>query len=354
MNLSSKLKLLIVLQDKGRYYTGLGESYVRAFNKYDINLSTFNLFPDYVNGLKSRLAGLFKSIESSFIKKLNEYLVSFVDGLEPNAILVIKGAYLSPDSLRLLRLKHPCALLLCLNPDDPFNSNKGASNNRIRESIKLYDIYITWSKNLVTKLKQYGANEVIYLPFAADPEIIYPVKLSNSDRTSFDSDVSFIGNCDEERESWIYKVSKIVGEINCDLNFRLYGDGWKNVSNVEIKDKVEGLELLKALSGSKINLNILRLQNKNSHNMRTFEIPASGGFMLHERSDEAMDFFKEGKEAEYFSTPDELLEKSEFYLKNDDLRKKISKAGYEKIFRAVYTYENMAKQLLSIVSKNLL
>ena len=49
--------------------------------------------------------------------------------------------------------------------------------------------------------------------------------------------------------------------------------------------------------------------------MRTFEIPASKGFMLHEKSEEVMDFFEEGKEAEYFSSPEEVLDKLKFYLR---------------------------------------
>ena len=59
-------------------------------------------------------------------------------------------------------------------------------------------------------------------------------------------------------------------------------------------------------------MNVLRLQNKGSHNMRTFEIPASGGFMLQERSNEVLEFFEEGKEIECFSSVKELKDKINF------------------------------------------
>lgn len=347
MRLSDKFKLLVVLQDRGIYYTDLGESYLRAFNKCGINVAVFNLSPDFVNRLALRLGTNFKSIENYVLKKLNTDLVGYVEEEKPNAILIIKGTYLSSNSLRFIKQKYPNVLIFCFNPDDPFNSNKGASNKQIRESIKLYDVYLTWSKRLVAKLKHHGARDVFYLPFAADPEIIYPVKLPRNDKSNFNCDISFVGNSDEERQTWIKKISKLMHKNSYDCNFRIYGNGWKKINNIELKCKIEGLKLLKAFSGSKINLNILRLQNKHSHNMRTFEIPASSCFMLHERSEEAMDFFKEGKEAEYFSTTEELLDKSEFYLNNEDLREKISSAGYEKIFRAGYTYENRAKQLLT-------
>ncbi len=75
--------------------------------------------------------------------------------------------------------------------------------------------------------------------------------------------------------------------------------------------------------------------------MRTFEIPAAGGFMLHEYSEEAADFFKEGIEAEFFRDAAECADKIKYYFKDDNLRNKIARAGYEKIFSAGYTYSNL-------------
>ena len=49
--------------------------------------------------------------------------------------------------------------------------------------------------------------------------------------------------------------------------------------------------------------------------MRTFEIPACFGFALSTKTKEQQDFFKEGAEADYFSTPEELKQKIDFYLK---------------------------------------
>ena len=82
--------------------------------------------------------------------------------------------------------------------------------------------------------------------------------------------------------------------------------------------------------------------------MRTFEIPACGGFMLHERSAEALGFFEEGKEAEFFGSEGELKDKIGFYLKNETLRMNIAKAGYQRCLKSGYLYTDRARQILKI------
>ena len=277
--------------------------------------------------------------------------MKIVDSFQPEFIFVIKGIYLKPNTLKSIKEINSNIIISCFNPDDPFSLEKGSSNNNIREAIKYYDVYFIWNKLLLDKLKEKGSNEVYYLPFAADPNIIYPVELSHEEKTMFKCDISFVGNGDEERKRYICNIKSLMEGRGNSFNFRIYGDNWKKAKRIELKPKVEEKDLLSAFSGSKIDINILRKQNKKSHNMRTFEIPASGGFMLHERSEEAMGFFTEGVEAEYFSSPEELLDKCKYYLTHVEKRKDLEKKGYEKIFSAGYTYENRVREILGLVKK---
>ena len=116
-----------------------------------------------------------------------------------------------------------------------------------------------------------------------------------------------------------------------------------------------GEEFSKVCNSAKIILNIIRKQNFeypgrniSSHNMRTFEVPACGGFLLSARTDEAKGFFEEDREAVYFSTPEELKQKIDFYLKNEELRKEIAEAGYKRLSNSSYSYIDRAKKIIEV------
>ena len=63
---------------------------------------------------------------------------------------------------------------------------------------------------------------------------------------------------------------------------------------------------------------------------------------------ETAELFEEDKEIVMFKTPEELVEKSGYYLSHDEEREKIAKAGYEKVLNC-YTYEKKLKRLMEWV-----
>ena len=73
--------------------------------------------------------------------------------------------------------------------------------------------------------------------------------------------------------------------------------------------------------------------------------------MLAERTPEQRELFEEGKEAEFFGTVDELLEKTTFYTKHDKARQKIAAAGRERCLRSGYDYPSRMNRMLVQVQK---
>ncbi len=81
--------------------------------------------------------------------------------------------------------------------------------------------------------------------------------------------------------------------------------------------------------------------------MRTFELPARGGFMLHEASKDLSELFTPGKHCDDFSTPAELREKVTYYLDHESERRAIAQAGHERAVQMNYQW--WAQSVLDVV-----
>lgn len=325
---------------------GMGKSFLRAFSELKIEAKIFdeerfykNNSPFASNRYSHRLFWRFLALplQKEILKRTTEE--------KPDLVLILKGWLIKPDTVLKIKKLLPQTLLFNFNSDNPFNTwHHGNSNNWIRKSIPLYDAYFIWGKFLIEPLKKAGAKIVEYLPFGYDSYVHYPIKIDEKEKNFYSSDIAFVGSWDEERENWLNHL--------LDYDLKIWGNSWQK-ANKKLQEKWQkkemvGEEFSRVCGASKIILNFIRKQNASAHNMRTFEVPACAGFMLATRTEEQKEFFEEAKEADYFSTPAELKEKINFYLKNNELRQKIAAAGYKKLLSANYSYTDRAKRILEI------
>ena len=104
----------------------------------------------------------------------------------------------------------------------------------------------------------------------------------------------------------------------------------------------------KVFYSSKINLNITLRSIESGIPMRIFDIMSVGGFVLTNYQEEISDLFAEGKEIVTFKTPEELIDKADYYLKHDTERINIGINGYKKV-KNCYTYEHQLRKIISIL-----
>lgn len=215
------------------------------------------------------------------------------------------------------------------------------------ECIPLYDIHFTTKSYILDDMKRLGAKKIVFTNQLFESTYHHPMNLTDEERNRLGGDVGFIGAWEKER------CDSILFLANHGIKVKVFGDGkwgeYKNNPNLTIYPGVFSADYSKALQAFKVSLCFLRKMNFDQQTSRTMEIPGCGGFMLAERTDEHLALFEEGKEAAFFSSNEELLEKCRYYLAHDEERKAIAEAGHKKCETAGYSNEKGIKKMLDMV-----
>ncbi len=276
-------------------------------------------------------------VVSAITRRVNNHVMSAefvrtVEKVKPDAVVFLKGETILASAIREVKERFR-PIMVQWYPDSPFNVEvKNATRDSIA-SIPLFDIYYIYAESLIAPLRDAGARRVEYLPFCYDPEMLKPpASVSDEDRQKYATDVVFAGTWEPMREWWLEKITE--------FDLSVWGNMWDRVpADTPLRKRwrgaaVYGEEISKLFAVSRIHLNFLREQNKDSNNVRTFEIPGFGGFLLTQRSKEqAEELFTEGKEIACFETVDELKEKIRYYTDHEDERLAIARAGNERAVR---------------------
>jgi spore maturation protein CgeB len=271
----------------------------------------------------------------------------------PDIIFIVKGNILKPRIVKKIRKNFPHLKLINWTLDDMF-----AKHNRsiyYAKSIRFYDLVVTTKSYNCNndELPSLGVKKILFQNNGFLSLLHKPCYLC--DETNYSHDVVFIGSAELDR----LKLMNAMALSGIVIN--IYGVGWERKvfaqymhQNLIIHhQELRGDSYSNALSCSKISLCFLRKINRDLQTARTVEIPACGGFMLAERTDEHQKMFLEGVEAEYFEGVDELIAKTKYFLenKNKNERIKIARNGRERCLKSDYSLENRAKEILNKITQ---
>jgi spore maturation protein CgeB len=258
---------------------------------------------------KSPINKVLVSVGLTYLQtSIQKRLLAELNGHYFNLIWIFKGMELTPQTISVL--KKQTSRLINFNPDNPFIfSGKGSGNKNISKSINLYDEYFTYDYQVMSRLESEFDIKCTFVPFGFDNEVISNEELS--DLVEINA-VCFVGNPDTYR-------SKIIEEIlNKGLPLHVYGHDWQKHlkhPNLTIHRSVYGKDYYKTLRKYRVQLNIMRMHNLESHNMRSIEVPGSGGIMLAPRTKDHEAFFKEGEEAFFYNDVNDLVDQVDKILK---------------------------------------
>lgn len=280
----------------------------------------------------------------------NSRLVRRVREVQPELAVIVKGEYLMPETVEAARIAG--TEVAVVHPDDPLPES---ANHRpeLLPDARAATCNFIWSRRLARRLDATGARNVTYLPFAWDrkvfPYVARHLGQASGDRTA--PDVVFVGGWDRRRERWLEPVAER-------FELEIWGpDYWATrtrrgslVRECWQGRTLRGREAAEAVVGADIALNVLREQNlPGGTNMRTFEVPGAGGFLLSTRTSGATEIYSEGEAGAYFGSLDEMLEKIAHYLSHPEERRAIARRSHE-ITASGHRYAHRAGRILEVLA----
>jgi len=191
----------------------------------------------------------------------------------------------------------------------------------------------TLNEEVVPKYKSIGYERVVVTQPACNPRMYQKLKVKKM------WPVSFVGQTHSNRK-------RIVTELKRrNIKIATWGQGWRN-------GVVSFGKMVKIFNQSKININFtdtsfsfrfgrflpwffqpINIESSMPTtilNGRVFEVPMCGGFLLTDSARNLEKCFDIGKEIVVYDSLEDLVEKINYYLKNDKKRDKIAKAGHER------------------------
>ena len=277
----------------------------------------------------------------TFYRKTNTALIEQCQQEKPDVVWIFKGVELFPETLK--KIRNLGIRLVNYNPDHPLiRTSISHGGDQMEKCIPLYNAHFCYSRVLVKHIQDQWRVQSFYLPFAYEPSEVHRLDTTQSADIP---KVCMVGNGDLIRANHVRKL------LQNKIQVALYGHYWKRFlkpsAECEIFPAVYGEKFWQTLFDYRVQLNVFRLHNVGSHNMRTFEIPSIGSLQLAPFSPEHVDFFHEGEEIWMYRDMNEMVQKAHMLLQlsraeADRLRCK-SKVRCE---AEEYTYEHRARQVI--------
>ena len=177
-------------------------------------------------------------------------------------------------------------------------------------------------KRAVEEFKRDGV-EASWLPHAVEPQA-YP----NFNLLTKHFDVCFVGHINSGNR--VDMLDRAFKEIpNFYYGQRLFEDAARKYAE------------------SKVCLNISHMDDLN---MRTFEVMATGSFLLTNDIPTIHDLFEDGKHLVLYKDLDDMVEKARYYITHDDERENIARAGQAEVL-AKHTIKHRVDEILSTISE---
>jgi len=291
----------------------------------------------------------------SVVDEINRLVLEDARKFRPDLVWAEKQEFLRAETIEELRKLG--ARTVHFTPD-PYFSLDWKRTRLMDEAMRTFDALV-YCKSYEREQYEGIGKPTVYMPLGYCDEVHRPLA---SEDARWRCAIGFLGGWEPRRENLLHAVAAagfdvkiwggyweflrdgkwtprrhfILQQLAGRDRFRFHTD--ELLSRAHQGGEVYADDYARALSGSKIGVGFLRKAWPDQHTTRTFEIPACGSLLLADRTGEHQQFFEEGKEAEFFASCEELLDKVQFYCNNEPARKRVADGGYKRCKEGGYAY----------------
>jgi spore maturation protein CgeB len=302
----------------------------------------------------------------SVVDEINRLVLEGARKFRPDLVWAEKQEFLRAETIEELRKLG--ARTVHFTPD-PYFSLDWKRTRLMDEAMKTFDALV-YCKSYEREQYESIGKKTVYMPLGYCDEVHRPLA---SEDARWRCAIGFLGGWEPRRESLLHAVAAagfdvkiwggyweflrdgkwtprrhiILRQLAGGDRFRFHTD--ELLSRAHQGGEVYADDYARALSGSRIGVGFLRKAWPDQHTTRTFEIPACGSLLLADRTEEHQEFFEEGKEAEFFSSSEEFLDKLRFYCSNEAARKGVADRGYRRCKEGGYAYVCRLRAVLDVM-----
>jgi hypothetical protein len=317
---------------------------LRALQGLGVTVVPFDITP-YHNAGSRLLRTLGHRLKlGPYVRRLNKDLVAAAESAGAlTHVWIDKGVWVWPETLHRVR-QHTGAALVHFTWDSQFVLNR--SRYFVR-AVPLYDVLFTTKRFELDAYRRHGARSVRLTSQAFDACRFDNREPSSDARIRYASDVCFIGHHELHYEQRVRVL------VDRKTGMRVWGNRWPRAARrkpwlrrVVAGDGLWGEAYPQALRCAKIALGLLSKWIPETVTTRSVEIPACGTMLVAERTPDHQALFEEGKEAEFFGSDEELQDKVTFYLRHDECRERMARAGRRRCLDGGYSVQDRVPELL--------
>jgi spore maturation protein CgeB len=291
----------------------------------------------------------------SVVDEINRLVLERARKFRPNLVWAEKQEFLRAETIEELRKLGAKAVHFT---PDPYFSLDWKRTRLMDEAMSAFDALV-YCKSYEREQYEGIGQPTVYMPLGYCDEVHRPLASKDA---RWRCAIGFLGGWEPRRERLLHAVAAagvdvkiwggyweflrdgrwtprrhiILRQLAGKDRFRFHCD--ELLSDAHQGGEVYADDYARALTGSRIGIGFLRKAWPDQHTTRTFEIPACGSLLLADRTEEHQQFFEEGKEAEFFASCEELLDKVKFYCGNESARKCVADRGYKRCQEGGYAY----------------